>query len=141
MMEFVNHQALESVGNGIDIVHPSRPAKHVSRRDGKSSVDNQTQDEDGGGHQSLGQSARRGGDSTEEHGHGQGRHEGKQQEDEECAWFATKTGHEIQGNVENDGISNFVRHVTQHGCDGFGERVIHGVAGLFFDNRTLGIQG
>src|ERR1700744_6507115 len=140
-MELVDHKRLETVRNRVNVVHPSRPTQHVASRNGEAGVDNQTQDQDGGGHQSLRQRARGGSNGSEDHGHGQGGHYGEEKERKEGTGSPAKTGHEVERDVESDGVEELVWHVTQHARYCFSKRVVHGVASLLFDNWTLRIEG
>ena len=67
IVEFVDHERLETISNGIDVIHPSGPAKHVGWRNGETGVDNETQNQDSGGDKSLREGSRVGGDRTENH--------------------------------------------------------------------------
>lgn len=90
-VEFVDHQTFETVTDRVDVVHPSGPAKHVSRGNGEPGVDDQTKNKNGGGHQRLGETARRRSDRTEQHRHGHGSEEGEEQEHEERARLDRKS--------------------------------------------------
>ena len=111
-VELVDHQTFKTVSDRVNVVHPSRPAKHVSRGNGETGVDDQTENENCSGHQSLGQTARGRSDRTEQHRHGQGSDEREEQEREESARLLAKTSHEIERDVEDDGITDFVGHIT-----------------------------
>ena len=114
VVEFVHHEGLKTVADRVDVTDPLGPTQHVARRNGKTSVHDETQDEDGGGCQSLDKGARASGNRTEEHGHDERQCEGNQDEEEEVSGFSSKVRHEIQDQVEGDGIDNLVRHIGQH---------------------------
>jgi hypothetical protein len=45
ILELINHQTLEGIGNGIDVVNPAEPRMHVMNRNHKSSISHQSKDE------------------------------------------------------------------------------------------------
>ena len=141
VVEFVHHEGLKTVADRVDVTDPLGPTQHVARRNGKTSVHDKTQDEDGGGCQSLDKGARASGNGTEEHGHDERQCEGNQDEEEEVSGFSSKVRHEIQDQVEGDGVDNLVRHIGQHTGKGLGGRVVQGVARVLFDNGTLSVKG
>lgn len=53
-IEFVDHQTLEGVPDRVDVVDPAEPYHHAASRDGEASVDDEGQNENGGGSHSLG---------------------------------------------------------------------------------------
>ena len=63
-----------------------------------------------------------------------------QDEEEEVSGFSSKVRHEIQDQVEGDGVDNLVRHIGQHTGKGLGGRVVQGVARVLFDNGTLSVK-
>jgi hypothetical protein len=83
IVELVDHQGLESVGNWVDVIDPSRPAQHVGGRNSEASVHDETEDDDGGRGQGLHECSRGGSDRSEEHRHHESSEETDQEEEEE----------------------------------------------------------
>ena len=141
VVELVDHEALEGVGDGVDVVDPAEPDAHAAEGQREARVDHEREQDDGGGRERLGQGARRGADGAEDHGHGQGDAEGEEQEGEEGARGAAQVGEEVEGQVEGDGVEHLGRQVAQHGRDGLGEGVVEGVARVLLDDGALRVQG
>lgn len=140
VVEFVDHERLETVTNRVDVADPLGPAQHVAGRDSETSVHDETQDEDGGGCESLNKRAGQRGDRTEEHGHDERQCEGDEDEEEEVAGLSSEVCHEVQDQVESDRIDNLVWHIGQHTGKGFSGRVVQGVTRVLFDNGTLSVK-
>lgn len=49
--------------------------------------------------------------------------------------------HKVEREVEYQSVGNFVGQIGQHRSDGFARRVVESIAGVLFDDRTLGVQG
>ena len=140
-MELVQHQRLKGIGDRIEIVEPAAPAKHISGGDGETGEDDERKNDDGGGHHGLRQRTRGTGDGTEDHRHDEDGDEGDEQEEEERSRLPAQIRHEVQRNVEDDGVGELVWHIDEHGGDSFGGRVVESITGVLFDNWTLGVEG
>lgn len=86
VVELVDHQCLEGVCDRVDVVDPSRPAKHVGCWNGETGVHDETEDDDCGGSQRLDKSSRSSSDGSEEHRHHKSSEETDQVEEEEWSW-------------------------------------------------------
>lgn len=74
------------------------------------------------------------------HRHGQRQDEGRQEEEEERPRLSSEVRHEVDDDVEDDGVHDLVGQVSEHGSVRFGRRVIQGVSRVLFDNWTLGVE-
>lgn len=139
-MEFVDHERLEGIGQGIDVVDPAAPSRHVIDGDDETSEDDQGENDGGGGNHGLRERSCGAGNCPEDHGHDQDSEEREQQEKEESARFPTQIRHEVQGQVEDEGVGNLVWQIAQHRGDGFSRWVVKSVGLVFFDNGTLRVE-
>ena len=53
VVELVDHEGLETVGERVDVVDPTAPPQHVVNRDDEAGKDDQGEDDKGCGHHSL----------------------------------------------------------------------------------------
>lgn len=140
VVELVDDETLEGVGQGIQVVEPAAPAKHVVDGDDEAGEDDERKNDDGSRHHGLRQRPGSAGNGPEHHGHGEDRKEGDQEEVEEGAGLSPQARHEIQRDVEGNSVDHLVGHVAQHGRDGLGGRMVESVTVVLLDNGALGVQ-
>ncbi|KAI6753414.1 hypothetical protein HG531_005583 [Fusarium graminearum] len=106
VVELVDNNSLESIGNRVNVVKPLAPSEHVTLGNDETSKDDEIQNEDSGGDKSLEETARSGGDGTEDHGHDQNNNKGHQDEKEESSWFSFQVIEDGTDNKSHDKVTN-----------------------------------
>jgi hypothetical protein len=97
----IDHKRLESIRNWIEIIYPPKPGMHVAGRNGKSSINNQGENEHSCWSQGLSQASRKRAYTTEYHRHCHGRSEAEQEEGEEGFRSPSQILADCQRTLEN----------------------------------------
>ncbi len=139
--ELVDDEALVGVGDGVDVGDPAQPALHGARGQHEAGVDDEGDDEDGGGREGLVDGARGLADGAQDGGHGEGAGEAEEQKDEEVVGAVAQVGHEVEGDVEGERRQDLGGQLAEGGGDGLGGGAVEGIAGVLLDDGTLRVEG
>ena len=70
----------------------------------------------------------------------EGSYEIEQKEYEKGPWFFPQSAQEVKNDVEAHRYYEFHRYIGDDACQGFCERMVESVGGLFLNNRSLAIE-
>lgn len=63
-----------------------------------------------------------------------------EQEEEKGSGLSTQVGHEIDDQIEDDGIDDFEGQITKHGSERLGRRMVESVTLMLFDDGSLSVE-
>lgn len=139
-MELTRHQRLKGISQGIDVVHPSRPSKHVVRRHGEARVNHESKTQNRyGDHGLMG----RAGDACEgaiDTRHDERRKVRGETEEEEVACVTAEMSHEVDQQVEDDHVDGLVGEINDVTGNGLGRLMVERIAVMLLDNRAFSIN-